>query len=34
MPNLKLDLDVASMSPNQREQAAAILRKALDKLSG
>jgi class 3 adenylate cyclase len=33
MPNLKLDLDVASMSPNQREQAAAILRKALDKLS-
>jgi class 3 adenylate cyclase/HAMP domain-containing protein len=33
MPNLRLDLDVTSMSPGQREQAAAILRKALDELS-
>jgi len=33
MPNLTLDLDVSSMSPNQRAEAAAILRKALDELS-
>jgi class 3 adenylate cyclase/HAMP domain-containing protein/PAS domain-containing protein len=33
MPNLKLDLDVAAMSPDQRNEAAEILRKALDKLS-
>jgi len=33
MPNLRLDLDVNSMSSDQREQAAAILQKALKKLS-
>jgi hypothetical protein len=33
LPNLKLDLDVGSMSRDQREQALAILQKALDELS-
>jgi len=34
MPNLRLDLDVDSMSLAQRKQALSILRKALDELSG
>jgi len=33
MPNLKLDLDIHSMSPDQRRRAAAILREALEHLS-
>ena len=33
MPNLKLDLDLGSMSQDQREQALAILRNALNELS-
>ena len=33
MPNLRLDLDPAAMSPEQRAQATAILKKALDQLS-
>jgi len=33
MPNLKLDIDFDSMSPNQRREAAQILQKALDELS-
>jgi PAS domain S-box-containing protein len=33
MPNLRLDLDISSMSSDQREQAVEILRKALDELS-
>jgi class 3 adenylate cyclase/HAMP domain-containing protein len=33
MPNLRLDLDPAAMSPEQRAQATTILKKALDQLS-
>jgi class 3 adenylate cyclase len=33
MPNLKLDIDFDSMSPDQRRDAAEILQKALDELS-
>jgi adenylate cyclase len=32
-PNLKLDIELDSMSPDQRRQAAEILRRALDNLS-
>ena len=34
MPSLKLDIDFDSMSPERRTQAAAILQRALDQLSG
>jgi hypothetical protein len=34
MPNLKLDIDFDSMSPDQRGQATGILEKALKELSG
>jgi class 3 adenylate cyclase/HAMP domain-containing protein len=33
MPNLKLDLDVNAMSPDQRNQAVSVLQRALDELS-
>ncbi|MXN67181.1 GAF domain-containing protein [Stappia sp. GBMRC 2046] len=33
MPNMRLDLDAGLMSPDQRAQATAILKKALDELS-
>jgi hypothetical protein len=33
MPNLRLDLNTDAMSPEQRAQAAAILKKALEHLS-
>jgi hypothetical protein len=33
-PNLKLNLDLDAMSLDERSEAAAVLRRALDRLSG